>query len=131
MRKAIISAFALLMLLSFSGCGSAAATQNQTFTKKSASGLRVKAKGYSTQAFSKGNIPLNSYVKFTGRIQKKDTAGETVKKDDRLLLRNGKTKVQVMVQFQPTALKVGDRVTVYGEYYGFVKGSLIDRLPSR
>ena len=40
-------------------------------------------------------------------------------------MKSGSSKYQVFNE-QKKKLKIGDEVTVYGEYYGFLKGTLIE-----
>lgn len=120
MKQKIIRLFCLLCLLFLTGCTSANA-QEAKFDQDTTRGAELHAKEYSLRSYELGKIPLHTYVKFSGKILKKDTTGRVIRKDDRFIIAKDQVKVQVISQVD-TNCQIGDQVTVYGEYYGFIKG---------
>ncbi|WP_086347715.1 hypothetical protein [Candidatus Enterococcus clewellii] len=122
----ILLPFVLFTLVS--GCSS-----NKQETKKQASfsneaveKLKEKAAQYSEQEFQEGEVPLNTFVQISGTILKSDSGEQQLKKGDRFILSNGDSQYQVFNE-QENSFEVGEDVTVYGEYYGFLKGILIEK----
>ncbi|MHA4801792.1 hypothetical protein ACX0E5_16380, partial [Enterococcus faecium] len=72
-----------------------------------------------------GDVRLNEYISLKGEIVESDSRSSLIKKGDRFILKSGSSKYQVFNE-QKKKLKIGDEVTVYGEYYGFLKGTLIE-----
>lgn len=122
----------LLILLSFSlltlgACGtdkSETDTVND-FSKEAITNLKVQTKAYTDEELQAGEVPLNEYIQIEGEITKTD-GGKEIVKGDRFVLQSGDSQYQVFNE-QETPLALGDRVTVYGEYYGIIKGMLIER----
>lgn len=128
MKKRFQKLGILLLVGLLTGCSSASGTfssQEKDFTKNSKMNLREKAVVYSEEDLVKDEIPLNSYIRCTGKILRKDRKGDTLEKGDRFILEIGEAKIQVFNE-QSEAFKVGQYVNVYGEYYGFLKGQLIE-----
>ena len=126
MKKWIIVVLLLPLALLIVGCGQQDQAQAADFTKKTTTGIRSKAKHYQAKAYQKETIPAHSYVQLVGRVVKTDAAGKNIRLGDRFILQQGRLKVQVFNQAK-TTVRLGQTVTVYGEYYGFVKGYVIDQ----
>ncbi|MGC6769485.1 hypothetical protein [Enterococcus sp. LJL51] len=102
------------------------AIKQNNFSKKMVAELKNKAKTYSEEDFQEGNVPLNEFICINGQIIKSDSKEETIKKGDRFMLLSGDSRYQVINE-QEELLRIGDNVTVYGEYYGFLKGTFIEQ----
>lgn len=123
MEKSIQLVFTAALAVILTGCAANTQVQTNGFTKKTQAGLIAKAKTYPKQAFIAGKVPPKSYVKVSGKIVKTDASGQKIQRGDRFILQAGKLKVQVFNQAQP--VRLGARVTVYGEYNGFIQGNVI------
>ncbi|WP_390405732.1 hypothetical protein [Lacticaseibacillus jixiensis] len=126
MKKLMIAVLLTPLAVVSTGCSHQNQTQAADFTKKTTSGIRSKAKTYSQAAYQSASIPAHSYVRLVGKVVKTDAATAQIRQGDRFVLQRGKLKVQVFHQAQ-TPVRLGQTVTVYGEYYGFVKGYVIDQ----
>ncbi|MBP1045872.1 hypothetical protein I6N96_06230 [Enterococcus sp. BWM-S5] len=119
-----------VLLLSFlSGCSSEMKGESErqaSFSKEAVENIKEKAKHYSNQAFQDGEVPLNEFVQIKGTILKSDSSEKVLKKGDRFILISENSQYQVFNE-QENDFEVGDDVTVYGEYYGFLKGILIEK----
>ncbi|MHC5249682.1 hypothetical protein [Enterococcus sp. LJL90] len=124
----------LLFLLFLSGvfflaaCQAGNAAESETienFSNNAVSGLKETAKFFSNEDYQAGDVPLNEYIKMNGVITKTDGNPDEIQNGDRLMIENDGVQYQVFNQ-QATPLKIGDTITVYGEYYGFIKGTLIE-----
>lgn len=128
MKKRFQRWIIVLVIALLAGCSSVnsgISQQEEDFTKNSKVNLKERAVFYSEEALVKDEIPLNSYIRCTGKIMQKDREGTVLEKGDRFILKIGDTKIQVFNE-QTEAFAVGDYVNVYGEYYGFLKGELIE-----
>ncbi|WP_261805865.1 hypothetical protein [Lapidilactobacillus luobeiensis] len=103
--------------------------QTDKFDQVTSTNIKQFAKHYANSKFTAGEVPINSYVAFTGKITKKDTKGQVIKKSDRFIVKNATAKVQV-ISSADTQVAVGDRVTVYGEYYGLIKAYVVEKVES-
>lgn len=96
------------------------------FNKTSNIKLQTEAKKYSEEELQNGEVPLNEYIQLSGEIIQSDSKTNKIEKGDRFILKSGSSKYQVFNE-QPISLEVGEDVTVYGEYYGFIKGIVINK----
>lgn len=90
-----------------------------------ARGIQQKAQVFTEKEYQSAEVPLHEWVKIEGKIIQSDRQ-EDIKKGDRFILRSGSSNYHVFNE-QTAKIKVGDEVIVYGEYYGFIKGILIER----
>ncbi|WP_158661720.1 hypothetical protein [Enterococcus timonensis] len=129
MKKVKIVAMTLIIfslgLIGLTSCKNTS-EKNQNFTEETILQLKQKAKTYTAAKFQDGTIPLNDFVQLSGVITKTDGDADNIQKGDRFVIEDDQTKVQVFNQ-QNTILKLGDQVTVYSEYYGFITASLIEK----
>ena len=116
-----IFSFFLLILLALTGCKSG----EKEFDEESLQNLKETAQSYSETELQNGDVRLNEYISLKGEIVESDSRSSLIKKGDRFILKSGSSKYQVFNE-QKKKLKIGDEVTVYGEYYGFLKGTLIE-----
>lgn len=114
-------------LLTLGACGNNRAEKETVddFSKEAITNLKAQTKIYSDEDLQAGEVPLNEYIQIEGEITKTD-GGEKITKGDRFVLQSGDSQYQVFNE-QDTPLSLGDQVTVYGEYYGIIKGMLIER----
>lgn len=114
-------------LLTLGACGNNRAEKETVddFSKEAITNLKAQTKIYSDEDLQTGEVPLNEYIQIEGEITKTD-GGEKITKGDRFVLQSGDSQYQVFNE-QDTPLSLGDQVTVYGEYYGIIKGMLIER----
>lgn len=88
--------------------------------------LKKKAKTYKNEEYQNGKVPLQTYIKMEGKIIQTDNNNKkTVTKSDRFILENSGVKYQ-MICGEKITVKIGDKVTVYGTYYGLVQVDEID-----
>lgn len=115
-----------MFLLVSSGCGgSKENAQNNQFTNEVTREIRQKAKHYTEQELQNTEVPLHAFIQLEGEIIRSD-GGKTILKGDRFILRSGSSNYQIFNE-QKEAISIGDQVTVYGEYYGFIKGIIIEK----
>lgn len=69
---------------------------------------------------------MYEYIRLTGKIIISDSGDKSIEKGERFILERGAYQFHVINE-QETPLKIGVQVSVYGEYYGFIKGTLIER----
>lgn len=127
MRSKIFLIVLLCALCSFTGCQSAhsdAKTQERAFDQETLSGLETKAKRYSAAELAQDEVPLHAYIQLEGTITKTDGKKDKLKKGDRFVLTADDQQYQIFNE-QDKAFAIGDKVVVYGEYYGFIKGLMI------
>lgn len=122
--------FSMILLFSgllgfLSGCG-AEKSSNKNFTEETLTALKKKAKLYTEEEFQNGEVPLHDFVQLTGKITKTDGKSSEIQKGDRFILESGKSRYQIFNQ-QEEIFVVGDEVTVYGEYYGFITASYVEK----
>lgn len=116
-----------LCLTALSGCSFSEETERQaTFSEEAVEQIKEKAKKYSEEDFKEGLVPLNEFVQLSGTILKSDSQEQTLKKGDRFILVSGESQYQVFNE-QENSFEVGEKIVVYGEYYGFLKGILIEK----
>lgn len=123
-KMLILLAFSLLTLGACGNDKSESETVND-FSKEAITNLKSQTKAYSDEALQAGEVPLNEYIQIEGEITKTD-GGKKITKGDRFVLQSGNSQYQVFNE-QEAPLSLGDWVTVYGEYYGIIKGMLIER----
>ncbi|MGM0124581.1 hypothetical protein IGI37_001959 [Enterococcus sp. AZ194] len=113
--------------MSVSGCSNQT-TQNKeleaNFTQKTKQEIKEKARIFTEDEFQSAEVPLNEYVQLSGEIIQSDRETDLVK-GDRFILKSGSSRYQVFNE-QEEPIQVGDLVTVYGEYYGFIKAIVIE-----
>lgn len=115
----------LLILLFSSGCSKNHNVKVDNFSKDSEINIKKKSKLYTITQLSQSRASINSYVAVRGKITKKDTKGIKINKGDRFILQDEHKRVQVLAS-NNTRFCVGQRVVVYGEYYGLIKSYLIE-----
>ncbi|MBL1225984.1 hypothetical protein [Enterococcus sp. BWR-S5] len=128
-RKKWLSLSLLLLLLMTCGCSAnkeEEANKQDTFSEEVIENIKEKAEHFSDQEFQEGEVPLNSFVQISGTILKSDSGKNQVKKGDRFILINEGSQYQVFNE-QDGTFEIGENITVYGEYYGFLKGILIEK----
>ncbi|MDH6363965.1 hypothetical protein M2139_000950 [Enterococcus sp. PF1-24] len=116
----------LLVFLPFSACKQTESKENDNFSKETIGNLKTNAKEYSEDELQNGEVPLNEYVRLTGEIVESDSSDEIISKGDRFILKSGDSQYQIFNQ-QDIPLQIADELTVYGEYYGFIKADLIEK----
>ncbi|WP_430611060.1 hypothetical protein [Enterococcus sp. DIV0876] len=120
--------FLSVTVIILSGCNKQnEATQVTEFSQEASIKLKTAASTYTDRAYQDGEVPLNDFIQMTGKITDTDSQSEQIMKGDRFVLQTDSAKYQVFNQ-QETTLYLEDEVTVYGEYYGFIKGTLIERI---
>ncbi|OTN75423.1 hypothetical protein A5886_000493 [Enterococcus sp. 8G7_MSG3316] len=123
--------FLFVAILILSGCGiQNEETQVREFSLEATTKLKTAATIYPDRAYQDGEVPLNEWIQMTGKITDTDSQSEEIRKGDRFVLQTDSAKYQIFNQ-QETTLYLNDEVTVYGEYYGFIKGTLIERNTGR
>lgn len=126
MRKTVcVATVTSLFLL----CGCSGTIAEEKFTDEAQIQLKENAIEYTISQLQSHEAKLNTFVKISGTIQLSDSNGSLVKKGDRFKLVQGEDAVQVFNE-QEQEFRIGNEVTVYGEYYGFVKGTVIDNMRS-
>ncbi|MGC6767951.1 hypothetical protein [Enterococcus sp. LJL51] len=82
-------------------------------------------KHYSAEAFQNGDVPPNTLIQLSGVITVTDNDdGQSVKKNDRFILEAEGQRYQV-INYSDSEWQLAEQVTVYGEYYGFIKAEQI------
>lgn len=97
------------------------------FDNQTREGIKKNANAYSEKEFQDNEVPLHDFVQLTGEItmsEKKSSA--MIEKGTRFVIQSGDSQYQIFNE-QTLPLKVGETVTVYGEYYGFIKAILIEK----
>lgn len=128
-RRKWLSTSLLFLLLLICGCSAnkkEEANKQDTFSEEVIENIKEKAEQFSDQEFQEGEVPLNSFVQISGTILKSDSGKNQVKKGDRFILINEGSQYQVFNE-QDGTFEIGESITVYGEYYGFLKGILIEK----
>lgn len=118
--------FVLIILTSCSFKSQTNEKQESNFSKENIGRIKDKSKKFSNEELQNGEVPLYEYIQLAGKIIISDSKDKSIEKGDRFILQQGEYKYQVINE-QESVLNIGDQVTVYGEYYGFIKGSLIER----
>ncbi|MPQ30139.1 hypothetical protein E4V42_01630 [Clostridium estertheticum] len=126
-KKILIICLIMMLTASSYGCSKAAKSSSNNVTTTSLNQeLKQKAKVYKNEEYQNGKVPLQTYIKMEGKIIQTDNKNkQIVTKSDRFILDNNGTKYQ-MICGQKITVKVGDKVTVYGTYYGLVQVDEID-----
>ncbi len=106
------------------GCGRQSSGSERDFTKKTQAGIVRKAKVYPLRAYQQTKVPTHAFVKLSGQIVKTDSGSRQVGQGDRFILKRKSLRVQVLNQATGN-WRVGEHVTVYGEYYGFIKSYVV------
>ncbi|EMF0280398.1 hypothetical protein KI126_002446 [Enterococcus faecium] len=100
--------------------------QINNFSKKQEEKLKENARSVSEQEWQNDEVPLREMVSLEGTIIKSDRKSGKVENGDRFLLQT-QGNVFMIFNDQNQCFRVGERIKVYGEYYGFIKGLLIER----
>lgn len=125
-KKGLTGGLLLTLVLLMVGCSPANGEKEaKAFTEEAAVNLRKQAVSYSKEELMADTIPLNTFIKVTGKITATDTSDGQVDKGARFKLNSEGYDIQIFNE-QEKVYQVGDEVTVYGEYYGFIKGAVID-----
>lgn len=128
-RKGRYFVLLIALLIIASACSGTQQEEQEkqaAFSKETVENLKAKAEQYSKQEFQEGEVPLNTFVQISGTILKSDSGEKKIKKGDRFILMDGDSRYQVFNE-QEDSFEIGEAVTVYGEYYGFLKGILIEK----
>ncbi|WP_181265216.1 hypothetical protein [Enterococcus mundtii] len=107
------------------GCQVNSRQQEKDFEDQIKEEIQQKAHVFTEKEYQSAEVPLHQWVKIEGKIIQSD-GQKQIEKGDRFILRSGSSDYQVFNE-QATTINVGDEVIVYGEYYGFIKGILIER----
>ncbi|BAL62701.1 hypothetical protein QQG09_00120 [Melissococcus plutonius] len=128
MKNRLVCSFILVIFLFVGGCTKKETekTTNQ-FSHETIQRIKKTAKSYSENELQSGQVPLHTYLQLTGKIIKSDSKTATIKREDRFILESGQNHYQVFNE-QSMKLKIGDTITVYGEYYGFLKAIFVERV---
>ncbi|MBS7577677.1 MULTISPECIES: hypothetical protein [unclassified Enterococcus] len=89
-------------------------------------GIVLKAKAYTDEQYKLGEVPLHEFVQIKGEITKTDQKNNLISKNTRFILKTEQGKYQILHGVDEK-FKIGDTVTVYGEYYGFIKAMKIEQ----
>ncbi|PQE45818.1 hypothetical protein CUS11_08295 [Enterococcus faecium] len=100
--------------------------QINNFSKKQEEKLKENARSVSEQEWQNDEVPLREMVSLEGTIIKSDRKSGKVENGDRFLLQT-QGNVFMIFNDQNQCFRVGEQIKVYGEYYGFIKGLLIER----
>ncbi|MGI8170428.1 hypothetical protein ACR0Q6_12110 [Enterococcus lactis] len=100
--------------------------QINNFSKKQEEKLKENARSVSEQEWQNDEVSLREIVSLEGTITKSDRKSNKVENGDRFLLQT-QGNVFMIFNDQDQCFRVGERIKVYGEYYGFIKGQLIER----
>ena len=115
-----------LLTSTFYGCGTSPKSTNSNATTSVNHKLKQKAKVYKNEEYQNGKVPLQTYIKMEGKIiQTDNNNNKIVTKSDRFILENSDVRYQ-MICAEKITVKVGDKVTVYGTYFGLVQVDEID-----
>lgn len=95
------------------------------FDQETKQKIEEKAQEFSNEEYQNGEVPLKTDIKMVGEIIQTDGKDPAlVRKNDRFILKNEDCNYQVFNSTDQT-FEVGERVTVYGEYHGFIQSRLI------
>ncbi|AIM24548.1 hypothetical protein [Melissococcus plutonius] len=128
MKNRLVCSFILVIFLFVGGCTKKETekTTNQ-FSHETIQRIKKTAKSYSENELQSGQVPLHTYLQLTGKIIKSDSKTATIKREDRFIFESDQNHYQVFNE-QSMKLKIGDTITVYGEYYGFLKAIFVERV---
>ena len=126
-KKTLIIYFITLLTATSYGCSKASKSPTSNIKEISLNQeLKLKAKVYNNEEYQNGKVPLQTYIKMEGKIIQTDNKNkQIVTKSDRFILDNNGVKYQ-MICGEKITVKVGDKVNVYGTYYGLVQEDGID-----
>ncbi|MGX7013973.1 hypothetical protein [Vagococcus silagei] len=125
MLKTTIKSTLIILLLFLTGCSAKLKENSFPTDEDFEKAIVSKSSSYSTEEYQNGEVPLHEYIKMKGKIIKSDSKSKKIKKGDRFVLLNDGEEYQIFNE-QDKELKIEDEITVYGEYYGFVKTSYIE-----
>jgi|SRR5699024_4116336 len=130
-KHTLVLLLLFVLLLGGTGCSQNDKTQakEEQFTATVETEIKKKTNKYTEKEFQTADVPLNDFVQLTGEITRSD-GDETLKKGDRFILKSGSSNYQIFNE-QEYPFSIGDRVTVYGEYYGFIKAIAIEKEESK
>lgn len=123
MKKKFFTILFFLSLLFLTACQKNS-NQVTSFSSQALTSIKGKAKIYSEKELQSGKVPLNDFIKIEGEIIKADR-GSKIKKGDRFILHSEGSDYQIFNE-QEKKFSIGDEVIVYGEYYGFIKGIVLE-----
>lgn len=126
-KKLLIICLIMMLTSTSYGCSKVSKSSSSNITTNTLNQeLKQKAKIYKNEEYQNGKVPLQTYIKMEGKIIQTDNKNkQIVTKSDRFILENNGTKYQ-MICGEKITVKVGDKVTVYGTYYGLVQVDEID-----
>lgn len=125
MSVVIKLSLAFLVLISLAACSHQKVDKFDKQVKQSEAIVK-NAKTYTDEQYQNGEVALHEDVQIKGKITKTDEQDGQVKKDSRFILKTAASQYQV-INGTDSKLQTGDIVTVYGEYYGFIKAMQIER----
>lgn len=119
--------FLFLPLLSSCDLSEKESDVKESFDNTTMSEIKEKSNKYSEDEFQNNEVPLHDFVQLSGKIIQSEKADdEAIDKGTRFVLLSGESKYQIFNE-QEELLAIGDKITVYGEYYGFIKAMLIEK----
>jgi|SRR5699024_223704 len=126
-KHRILLLLLFVFLLGSTGCSQTDKTKDkeEQFTATVETNIKKKANKYTEEEFQTADVPLNDFVQLSGEITRSD-GEETLKKGDRFILKSGSSNYQIFNE-QEYPFSVGNHITVYGEYYGFIKAIAIEK----
>lgn len=119
----ILFCLVLLLGLGVTGCSSKELANFTQVAQSKTDQYQV----YPIVAYQTNQVPLNSLVKLSGKITQTDHPdGQSGKKNSRFILEVDNQRYHI---FNESYLDfaVADRVTVFGEYYGFIQARIIQK----
>ena len=82
---------------------------------------------YPIAMYQTNQVPLNSLVKLNGKIMQTDHGdGSSVKRNSRFVLEVDNQRYHIFNESE-SEFAVADRVTVFGEYHGFIQARIIQK----
>lgn len=125
-RTSILFVFASIIRVSCHSPSSLNRKYDDNFSKENIERIKENSKVFSNEELQNGEVPLYEYIQLTGKIIISDSGDKSIEKGERFILERRAYQFHVINE-QETPLKIGVQVSVYGEYYGFIKGTLIER----
>lgn len=126
-KKWVISLLLFVFLVSCTTFEKEEEKQNKNFSKEIDTSIKRKSRVVSNEELQEGAIPLYEWIFLEGQIIQTDQKNNEITKGTRFILQNEDYQYQVINEQTTSNLNLGDFVCVYGEYYGFIKASLIER----
>ncbi|WP_321384833.1 hypothetical protein [uncultured Enterococcus sp.] len=115
----------MLMIVFLSSCGNQ--ERIHSFDRQVEEQASKIYKPYAAKSFQNGEIPPNTLVQIRGTITVTDNAdGRSIKKNDRFILEAEGERYQV-INGSDSEWTLLECVTIYGEYYGFIKAEEIKK----